>query len=181
MTGDYRLVFDIAAHPTGLGGFILVPLVFTGIGALLVFKPALMQRLLPRGPQGRARTAFAWVYFLFSVTVTLAFLASHLSAQRRLQSALTNGTASVVEGCLDAFHPMPAHGHETERLWLKGRCLAYSDFIATPGFNHTEVRGGPVHADSGVRITHADGVILRLEVRDHACPPAPDIEPGPAC
>ena len=181
MSGDYRLVFDIADHPFPLGPALFVPLIFTAIGALLVFRPALMRRLLPWGLQGRSRQVFSWVYFVFAILVTGSFLTTTLGQSHRLKTALARGEAEVSEGCLQAFHPKPVSGHGTERLRLNGRCFAYSDQVVTPGDNRTEARGGPVPADRGLRVTHLDGTILRLEVRDHACPAVPDPSPGQAC
>lgn len=181
MSGDYRLVFDMADHPLPLGPGLFIPLVFVAIGALMVFRPVLMQRLLPGGLQGRARRLFSWIYLVFAIAVTGAFLASNLGRSHDLKLARERGDVEVTEGCLEAFHPMAASGHEKESFRLKGRCLAYSDYVITPGFHHTEARGGPVHADSRVRVTHTAGTILRLEVQDHACPAAPEPGVGQGC
>lgn len=178
MEPNYRLVFNLADQPFRLDPSFIVPLVLTGVGALLVFKPDLMQRLLPRGPKGTARKIFSWFYFLFSAFMTVTFLVSTVGESNRLRAAQKSGAVAVTQGCLQAFHPMPVSGHDTERLKINGQTFAYSDYIITRAFHQTESHGGPVHADSKLKVSHVDGDIVRLEVADHACPTAPDI-PNP--
>lgn len=174
MPGEYRLVFDVAEHSSRIEPWIFAPVLLTGIGALLVFKPALMQKLMPHGLQGRARRIFSWAYFLFALVITATFALSNLTQAHGLRASRSSDQHSATEGCLQAFHPMPSSGHDMERLRINDRCFAYSDFIITPAFHQTESHGGPVHADSKLRLLYAGGAIIRMEVADHACPSAPD-------
>lgn len=113
--------------------------------------------------------------------MTVITLIGNFSANYILRTARSDGSFSVTEGCLQSFHPMPYDGHDTERLGINGRCFSYSDYSLTPAFNHTEAHGGPVHADSRLRVYYVGGSIVRLEVADHACPAAPDVPKGQPC
>jgi hypothetical protein len=174
MTTAYQLVFNLADQSVLPGPWILIPVVLTGVGALLVFRPALMQVIMPGGLQGTPRRLFSWFFFLFAGFMTLVVLISTIGASSRLRSDQRRGHASITEGCLQGFHPMPASGHDTERLRINGLQFAYSDYIITPGFHQTESHGGPVHADSRLRLTYIGPDIVKLEVADHACPAASD-------
>ena len=54
--------------PTGVRNRLVSAfgLIFVAVGVLLVFRPALMQRILPSGLQGRARVIFSWFFFACS-------------------------------------------------------------------------------------------------------------------
>ena len=80
---------------------------------------------------------------------------------------------TVDEGCLKYFHPMPKSGHENEWLVVNGKRFEYSNFVINGAFNQTEAYGGPIHRDTLVRISSSDGQIVRLEVKQRACPAAP--------
>jgi hypothetical protein len=168
----YRTVFDLARPGVPFEPFLLIPLVLTAVGALLIFMPGLMNTLMPGGLKGSARVIFSWFYFLFAATLSIVFLTTYYSSYFGMRQTLRTGQAAVVEGCLETFHPMPQGGHDEERIKVGGRVLTYSDYILTSGFNQSESHGGPIHADSRVRIHAVGDTIARLEVIDHACPPA---------
>jgi hypothetical protein len=170
----YTLVFNLADQSVAPGPWILIPVVLTGVGALLVFKPALMRQIMPGGLQGTSRRLFSWFFFLFAGLLTVAILVSTISASTRLRTEMRLGKSLMTEGCLQGFHPMPASGHDTERLRINGLQFAYSDYVITPGFHQTESHGGPVHADSRLRLSYIGPEIVKLEVADHACPAASD-------
>jgi hypothetical protein len=178
--GGYRPVFDIGSRPfhfeVWMLPLVILPSVFF---ALTVTPQVYVDRFFTRGPRGRAGKAFAAIGFVFSFMISVTWAVSHFGRNQELKDAEKRGAFSVVAGCLEGFHPMPASGHDTERLRVAGRDFAYSDFIDTPAFNNAESQGGPIHPDSRVRIGSVDGDIIRLEVIDHACPKAPDL-PVPA-
>ena len=169
---SYQTAFDISQGPLRFEPFLGIPLLLTAVGALLVFAPRLMNTLLPGGVKGPARIVFSWFYFLFAATLSVIFLASYYTPYFSLRRTLETGQAAVTEGCLQAFHPMPMEGHQDEWFQVSGKTFSYSDYAITPAFRQTESHGGPIHADSRVRIHAVDGNIARLEVIDHACPPA---------
>ncbi len=63
---------------------------------------------------------------------------------------------------------------EKERLQINGRLFEYQDLIFIPAFHTTEYGGGPIYADSKLRLTVAGDYIVKVEVQQHACPAAPD-------
>lgn len=87
----------------------------------------------------------------------------------RVQSALRSGTASVVEGPVEHFHPMPYTGHANETFDVSGVHFEYSDYGITAGFNNTSSHGGPIREGLDVRIAfigpRTGATIVRLEIR----------------
>jgi hypothetical protein len=102
--------------------------------------------------------------------MTLGLSTGYLS----LLHARLDGTYQRTEGCVQGFHPMGREGHQLERVQVNGQEFDYSDFVLTSGFRQTEAYGGPIHADSRVRLGYVGSDIVRVEVVDHACPRAPD-------
>jgi hypothetical protein len=85
-----------------------------------------------------------------------------------LIEAVREGNVHSVEGPVEAFHPMPAAGHDTERFTVQGTAFAYSDYESLGAFNNSASHGGPLRSGLPVRITYvATGgrnLIVRLEV-----------------
>lgn len=162
------VAFDILKAPV-FDLFLLIPFGLAILGLLMVLGIIGGFRFKSAPAAG---PILNWVYFLFALLIGGLGATSYFSEYAGLRRALQSGRANVVEGCLEAFHPMPESGHDTERLRLRGQTFAYSGFIVTPAFHKSEVYGGPIHRDSWVRITHVGGDIVRLEVADHACPAA---------
>lgn len=162
------VAFDILEAPV-FDLFMLVPFGLAILGLLMVlglFKGFRFKSAPAAGP------ILNWIYFLFMLAFSGISATSYFGDYASLKGAIQSGQAKVVEGCLDAFHPMPENGHDTERLRVGGQTFAYSDFIITPAFHKSEAYGGPIHRDSWVRVTSVGGDIARLEVADHACPAA---------
>jgi hypothetical protein len=159
-----RTVFDAGqqALPTGW----TVSFVLACVGALLVFRPALMQEILPNGLQGRARTIFSWFFFLSTTAITILVFSSENTAYSATKVALATGNYNVVEGRVTNFDPMPYQGHKNESFDVNGQHFSYSDFIETAGFHNAASRGGPIRDGLYVRVSHIGNLILRLEVAD---------------
>lgn len=170
---QYKVAFDFSTQPIAFEGWMIPLVVLPIVGLILVITPQpIVDRFFTRGPKGKAGKLFAWIFFLFSSFVAVAWIFTSVSQAGALKAAIKSGQVSVVEGCLQRFHPMPAEGHDTERLDLNGRVFEYSDYIITPGFRNTESHGGPIHSDSKLRLTVVGGEIVKVEVQQHACPAA---------
>jgi hypothetical protein len=167
---DYRVAYDVTTTWPDLW-FPAFGLIFVAFG-LLVWRnrhePWTARWPLTDAP--KARAVFAATYLGFAVfwatTAAGSTLWSHASAVR----AMRDGTASVVVGKVEDFHPMPWGGHDTERFRVGNVHFAYSDYAITGGFRNTSSHGGPVKADLWVRIHYTgllrDATILKLEVWD---------------
>jgi hypothetical protein len=162
----FRTVFDAAEQGYSASGFVYIGLTLMALGALMVFRPALMQRLLPRGAQGRARVIFSRLYLGFACAWTLAAFVATYTDHRNAQTALADGRYEIVEGTVQDFVPMPYEGHALESFSVNGRRFSYSDYVASAGFRQTTAHGGPIREGLRVRVTHAGNVILRLEVAE---------------
>ena len=160
---NFVTVFDASNAAFPIGGLLPVFLL-PCIGALLVFAPGLMQRLLPRGLQGKARRILSWCFFVFSSTIALFVSVTQYQAQHSIAKAIQDRDYSVVEGKVTNFVPMPFEGHALESFVVGGKRFTYSDYIATRGFRNTASHGGPIREGLTVRITHRGNLILRLEI-----------------
>ena len=80
----------------------------------------------------------------------------------------------LVQGCLDGFVPSPSIGHTPDTIRVDGRTFSYADFVINgPGFHQTEAYGGPIHANTWVRLFLVGDSIVRVDVAQGACPAAP--------
>lgn len=165
---DYVTVFDAANAPYRNLSFVLPGLALTSVGAVMVFRPAWLDRLRFRpSPAKRWFRPFAWFYFLFAIAWTLFAGTAVLSDAINAKTAMQHHDCQMVEGQVENFHPMPASGHDTERFSVNGVEFSYSDYIVTAGFNNTSSHGGPIREGLPVRICYRDGEILRLDISEH--------------
>jgi len=164
----YQVAYDITQAPPDWQ-FPAFGLIFVGLGLLmLLFRERMLWAWRwPMSTSPKARTIFSLLFLGFSIlwTTTTAFMifGSHFAAQR----ALRDGSADVVEGRVEEFHPMPYRGHDTERFVVGGVHFAYSDYVVGEGFNRTSSHGGPIRSGLYVRIHYSGSKdrakILKLE------------------
>jgi hypothetical protein len=147
----YKTVFDASQHGYENLWSLAPVLIFVAIGAMLVFRPALMQLILPRGLQGRARMILSWVFFIFSLLFATVGFLSVILEQLDVTADLAEGRYSVVEGPVANFVPMPYEGHADESFTV-----------------NSASHGGPIREGLDVRISFVrvsyGNLILRLEV-----------------
>ena len=110
--------------------------------------------------------ALLLLYVVFGFGIATIIPVIHWKERRALVGALESGRASVVEGPVREFVPMPWAGHAMECFTVATTRFCYSDFIVTPGFNNARSHGGPIHEGLNVRIHHVASTIARLEVGD---------------
>ena len=132
---------------------------FPAIGAVFV-AAGLWALVGERGP----RAWFAGLFTLFGLGIGTVSIFMQLQLRAALISALRDGRATVVEGRVYDFDPMPFSGHKRECFKVQGTCFCYSDFAVTPAFNQTRSHGGPIYEGLQVRVHHVDSAIARLEV-----------------
>jgi len=161
----FQTAFDIGQ--AGFTGWrpILSGLAFIAVGALLVFAPNPMQRILRGGLQGRARRVLGWMFLCFALLWTYASYSQTYPSYRRLLEATRSGRVQIVEGFVEKFHPMPKGGHDAEHFEVGGVTFGYSDYANHGGFNNTVSHGGPMREGLYVRIAYVDRRIVRLEIR----------------
>ena len=136
-------------------------LIFVAMGAMLVFRPVLMQRLMPRGLQGKARQVFSWCFLCFSLLWTTIVFTATFAEYRRVTADLREGRYSIVEGPVEDFVPT---GHSMESFTVGGHRFSYSDYLGTSGFHNTASHGGPIRQGLYVRISYSGNLIMRLEI-----------------
>jgi len=188
---DYQLDFDIAAMPN----FPLAVGLMLGVFALVAAwqfyttRPSHPQQVVRRpspllrffavkrpGQPGARLRSFALTMFLMTVPFSALFLAFWLGQYLVLLDARLEGRFRVAEGCLAAFHPSSGASRlDTDRIQVAGHTFAYpSPLWRMASFNQAESEGGPIHADSRVRLAFVGDSIIRFETIDQDCPQAAD-------
>jgi hypothetical protein len=90
----YKTVFDASQHGYDNLWSLAPFLIFVAIGTMLVLRPALMQRILPQGLQGRARMIFSRAFFAFSLLLATVVLPGTLLEYQRVAADLRDGRYS---------------------------------------------------------------------------------------
>lgn len=159
----YQTVFDASNQPfwqSVYNNFFMI----SAAGALVVFFPDLMQRLMPRGVQGSARSLVGWILFIAPLLIGGYVIVNNYTFYQRTLENLKGGHFQVVEGQVSDFVPMPYEGHAMESFSVRGHKFTYSDYALTPGFHNTTSHGGPIRQGLGVRVSFVNNTIVRLEV-----------------
>ena len=159
----YHTVFDAANQPFWQPAYNTF-FIISAVGALVVFLPDLMQRLMPHGVQGSAHTLLGWILFVAPLLIGGYVIVNNYALYQRTLDNLKGGHFQVTEGPVTDFVPMPYEGHRLEGFTLRGHRFTYSDYVLTPGFHNTASHGGPIREGLNVRVTFVNNVILRLEV-----------------
>ena len=160
----FETAFDISKSGISNWESLLIPLVLTTLGAILVFAPNFMQKILPDGLQGKARRIFSYFYFGFGLFITTTFFWSVGGDYYNNISAFNSGKYKIVEGYVTDFVPMPFEGHANESFKVSGITFSYSDYTITSGFNNTCSHGGPICGGEYVRISYVGNTIIKLEI-----------------
>lgn len=158
----YRVVFDIATTGYRAGWFVA----FGGIFVLIGIGLVTFRRFLPKRTPRTFHYYFPFVFLGFALLWTTITFVTTYSEYRITLTARHNGTATVTEGVVTNFIPMPYSGHATEKFTVNGVTFSYSDYGVTAGFNNTKSHGGPIDEGKRVRVTHLGNTILVLEVAD---------------
>ena len=162
-SGQFLEVFDVAKSGYKDWTFPAFGLIFVAVGVLFFFSPFLGIPFI----RMKAGILFRVAFLAFAILWAGASFFSTYSKYLRHRRLADDNTCSSVEGPVQDFVPMPWTGHAMERFSVSGVRFAYSDYVITDGFNTTSSHGGPITADSYVRICYdpADHAILRLEIR----------------
>jgi hypothetical protein len=157
----YEVVFDIRDAGFRCWWFLVPGVVLVLVGCCLLY---LRDRLPLRAPEWR-RQAVPPVGFLgFAVIWIGAAFHFTYGEYVRLSRVLDAGAASVVEGRVEDFHPMPYTGHQDESFVVAGRRFQYSDFEPTCAFNTGRSHGGPIEQGLQVRLWYVGDRIVRMAV-----------------
>lgn len=153
---NYLVVFDIRDVD-----FITPSSVATG---LIVVLTATLFVVVRRSIVGRGGVVLS--YFILGVAGlwTATEWVSTYYAYQSAATALEQGRASVVQGRVSRFKPMPVTGHAMEYFCVESHCFTYADAVESIGFHNTSSHGGPIKPDLPVRVTYIGNTIVRLEV-----------------
>jgi hypothetical protein len=171
LAGDrFVKVFDVLDSSFKDWPFPAFGLIFVVIGiVILIFPTAVRAAGIPYLNMPSRFQKFSLYGVLgFSLLWTANSFSETYFPHLRHKALTQDNRCRTVEGPVERFVPMPYTGHGVESFSVGGAAFEYSDFIVTDGFNNTSSHGGPVRADSYVRICYdpSDGAILRLEIRD---------------
>ena len=166
--GTWQLVFEVGQKSGEKFAFFIAAGVAIGVLALV----GLMALRDSRRQHSLALNALAYVVLggaVFAASTSVWWITHEGSAD---EIARAVDLASVVEGPVENFVPMPYQGHSLESFDVAGVHFAYSDYVLTSGFNNTSSHGGPIRQGLYVRIHYVRlgrsedaNSIVRLEIR----------------
>jgi hypothetical protein len=138
----------------------------------------LLRELKHKGEKEKAALFMAAVGALFALCLAgggglLIYKQANLAVEYR------RGHYQVLSGCLEAMTPAK-DDHRADEIKVGGRYLSYAEYASDGGYHETEIDGGEIHPDSWVRLYLIGYAIVRLDVRQHACPAAPLLKVWPA-
>lgn len=164
----FQTVFDITQSGYDAWRFPAFGLIFIALGALLVFAPNLMHKILPNGAQGRAREVSSYFCLGFAIVWTVTSFWGTFSDYLSLRRDFISGNYKVVEGRVDNFIPQPYTHNRGENMFesftVSGVPFSYSYDNVTSAFSTTCSHGGPICGGEYVRVTYTGNDILKLEV-----------------
>jgi hypothetical protein len=186
----FRLDFDLASLPTLPLKTAALAASFVLAAALLVYvtdprrtgrpDPTGAERLrmgsmLGPAPPGYMLRSIALRLFPFSLAGAGFVFALYIGQYLPLLNARLAGRYQVAEGCLTSFRSA-SNDTESDKIQLANHTFTYANF-ENPSFGQTESHGGPIHADSRVRLGFVGSKIVRVETIDEDCPSASDVLP----
>lgn len=152
MPGMYQTVFEIGFRSFPWLDW-LQPCVFVAIG-LALYKFSQRQAVKAIGILG---FACGVLFFLItSITLIPDFL--------KVRRAYASGRSSVIEGNVEAFHPMPTLGLASESFSINGTPFSYNVLEMSSCFHNGPPHKGPIHSDMTVRIFYSGNCIQRVDV-----------------
>jgi len=178
MSTAYNLQFDLSQQPYHFDGWLLllpvVPVAVLLASIALAWNSRLRDRYFGSS-EGRPFRLLFVIFFSGIMSVgTIVATAGTLEHARFVYARYSRGNIPSTSGCMTSFHPWLGGKNDDEKISLNNMCFNYSDNVMMPGFRHGVARGGPVRADSRLRIYYIGNDIVRLETIGHACPAAPD-------
>ena len=173
---DYaRTEFVVERWPAGLvGQLALVLALFLAAGACL-YSSVTWLRKARSNDLARLSSIGSGMFTVIGLVGLFFGSWNLLVKQGDLVRRYKSGAYEKFEGCLNGFSPSPIRGHTPDVIQIDTRILSYTDYNNNGGFHTTEALGGPIRADSWVRLFVIGDVIVRVDARDHACPPAPPV------
>lgn len=172
--------FDLIAHSAVIHppwGFLAL---FWMAGVVVVVLAALSWRLRWRRWRRGYFTIFA-VIWCCGVGAATWF---EISLAHMARAAARTGSFTTVKGCLSSFHPGKGYAsksNDADEIWtLGGENFEYGAGGVGFAYRKVEPLGGVIHADTYVDVAFVRNTayhrneILRLIVRPHSCPRAPD-------
>ena len=166
---NYELVYDAANQNLVEWDFISTGILFSIIGAILVFSPRI-RLFLARRASKKFSLIFSWSIFGFALLWTLLASSATFFDNKESKIISIENTCISIEGVVDNFNPMPYEGHQLETFEVEGVKFGYSDFVLNGGFNNTASHGGPISDGLRVKICYLhrkrtqSNVIVRLEI-----------------
>lgn len=159
MNGEYYVAFDLAATGYTTWTSLWPGLIIFVVGLICACFPGALPFTWPWSRAGIQ--VGGWLIATLSGALTAFALWVSYDEYRDLAERLATGRYQIVEGAVENY----ARDRTYEKFSVNGVWFEYSDFRGTSAFNNTAAEGGPVRPGQYVRIAHADGKILRLELR----------------
>jgi hypothetical protein len=166
---EMHTVFDITAGSNGIGGDAWFRMVI-GIGTAIAGMVWLVRVLRMRaGWRQMFNSVFLIGFGAIWLIVTLPEWNLATSDTDRLIQIQHSGQSEVTEGTVHVTHMQPVNGHASgDKIIVGNRQFEINYFLLTPGYRQTIAHGGALREGVYARLSHYDGVIIKVEVRSDA-------------
>lgn len=95
-----------------------------------------------RRTRGLRIAGVIWATFIFSL-----YLSYNIDIYGKTVGAYQAGTYDIVEGYIEAFHPMPEEGHSSESFEVDGVYFEYTENQFPSAYSRTKPFGGVIRGD----------------------------------
>lgn len=161
---EFETVFDLAEAGYKNWWFPAAALLPLLAGAVMAFAPKLTPRLMGAHVRGRLVRFFGMIFFVFAAAWTALAFMNTWNDYRHHRDVLARGEHRTVEGVVENFRPLAAHGYGAESFEVKGVRFQYAPSALSPGYNRAAADGGAIANGVHVRIAYVGLAILRLEI-----------------
>ena len=163
-----NVIFDVTQSGYQSAYFPAFGLIFVVLGVILfgLYRAGKSLRdLFFKDASKRSWWVSPSLFLGFALLWTLSTFSFTYFDYRQLRSAFEEGRCQIVEGRIQNFSPGKDNRGETDETFdVSGVHFSYSAYSASPGFNQTVAKGGPLKEGVQVRIFVYKQNIARLEI-----------------
>jgi hypothetical protein len=158
---DFRVVWDVLDGGPGPIAVVLIVALLGGLGTLIYFVHKI------RTGRRQGDNVLVWYMLVVGLLAVLTLggvsLWNVYSEYHRCVDLAKNGQFRIVEGDVKDFR---AHGNRESFTVGGERFNVTSHPLGSACYRELAADGGPITAGKHVRISHNEGRILKVEVRD---------------
>lgn len=165
-----NLIYDFADQSFRISVMLIpVSLVLLGLVLFFAFRRDAHRLVANSKPTTRSILGMigSVIFTAIAATFTIIVGVLHIKTYHQCHEAYYGQQYTVVEGPVEEYQPMSAHGHGQESFVVRGIRFAFSDYdVSHYGYNTSAAHGGAIRSGLHVNIWYVPygrtNVILRL-------------------